>query len=53
VHGYHPKQQRLESEARVIAKMRDQDWISLVNRECRGKNKRLQKPDIGLPYTPF
>ena len=53
VHGYHPKQQRLESEARVIAKMRDQDWISLVNRECRGKNKRLQKPDIGIPYTPF
>jgi len=53
VHGYHPKQQRLESEARVIAKMKDQAWIRLVRQQCRGKNKTLQKPDIGVPYTPF
>jgi len=53
VHGYHPKQQRLESEARVIAKMKDQAWIRLVRQQCRGKNKTLQRPDIGVPYTPF
>ena len=53
VHGYHPKQQRLESEARVIAKMEDQAWIRLVRQQCRGKNKTLQRPDIGVPYTPF
>ena len=53
VHNYHPKQQRLESEARVIAKMNDQDWISLVKDQCRGKGKKPFTPDLGLPYKPF
>lgn len=53
VHNYHPKQQRLESEARIVAKMNDQDWISLVREQCRGKSKKRFTPDIGLPYKPF
>lgn len=43
VHNYHPKQQRLESEARVMAKVNDKNWIRLVKQQCRGKNKK--------PYT--
>jgi len=53
VHNYHPKQQRLESEARIIAKMNDQDWIKLVKDQCRGKNKKRFTPDLGMPYKPF
>ena len=43
VHNYHPKQQRLESEARIMAKVNDKNWMRLVKQECRGKNKK--------PYT--
>lgn len=53
VHNYHPKQQRLESEARIIAKMKDHNWISLVKEQCRGKTKQFSTPDIGVPYKPF
>ena len=40
VHNYHPKQQRLESEARIMAKVNDKNWIRLVKQECRGKHKK-------------
>lgn len=40
VHNYHPKQQRLESEARIIAKLTDKKWIRLVKQECQGKSKK-------------
>ena len=40
VHNYHPKQQRLESEARIMAKVNDQNWIRLIKQECRGKHKK-------------
>ena len=39
VHNYHPKQQQLESEARVMAKIDDAQWIQLVESECKGKEK--------------
>ena len=40
VHNYHPKQQYLESEARIIAKVNDKNWMRLVKQECRGKHKK-------------
>ena len=53
VHNYHPKQQRLESEARVMAKIDDAQWIQLVKHECKGKEKRPYKPDLGFTYSTF
>ena len=53
VHSYHPKQQRLESEARVMAKIDDAQWIQLVKNECKGKEKRPFKPDLGFTYSIF
>ena len=53
VHSYHPKQQRLESEARVMAKIDDAQWIQLVKHECKGKEKRPYKPDLGFTYSTF
>ena len=48
VHNYHPKQQRLESEARIMAKVNDKNWIRLVKQECRGKHKkRYTNPIMG------
>ena len=40
VHNYHPKQQYLESEARIMAKVNDKSWMRLVKQECRGKHKK-------------
>ena len=40
VDNYHPKQQRLESEARIMAKVNVKNWIRLVKQECRGKHKK-------------
>ena len=53
VHSYHPKQRRLESEARVMAKINDARWIQLVKDECKGKEKRPYKPDLGFTYSTF
>ena len=53
VHSYHPKQQRLESEARVMAKIDDAQWIQLVKNECKGKEKKPYKPDLGFTYSIF
>ena len=53
VHNYHPKQRRLESEARVMAKIDDAQWIQLVKHECKGKEKRPYKPDLGFTYSTF
>lgn len=53
VHNYHPKKQRLESEARIIAKMNDQEWINLVKQQCRAKGRQPFIPDLGMPYKPF
>ena len=53
VHSYHPKQRRLESEARVMAKIADAQWIQLVESECKGKEKRPYKPDLGFTYSTF
>ena len=53
VHNYHPKKQHLESEARIIAKMKDREWISLVKQQCRGKGKKPFTPDLGMPYKSF
>jgi hypothetical protein len=53
VHSYHPKQRRLESEAKVIAKINDAQWIQLVKDECKGKEKRPYKPDLGFTYSIF
>ena len=41
VHNYHPKQRRLESEARVMAKINDVQWIQLVKDECKGLRNTL------------
>lgn len=50
VHNYHPKQQHLESEARVIAKMNDQIRIgsawSKTNVVARVKSPSLQILDF-------
>ena len=53
VHSYHPKQRRLESEAKVMAKINDARWIQLVKDECKGKEKRPYKPDLGFTYSTF
>ena len=53
VHSYHPKQRRLESEARVMAKIDDAQWIQLVKNECKGKEKRPYKPNLGFTYSTF
>ena len=53
VHSYHPKQRRLESEARVMAKIDDAQWIQLVESECKGKEKRPYKPDLDFTYSTF
>ena len=53
VHNYHPKQQQLESEVRVMAKIDDAQWIQLVKNECKGKEKRPYKPDLGFTYSTF
>jgi len=53
LHSYHPKQKQLESEARIMAKIGDKQWIGLVREQCRGKEKSLYKPNLGVPYKPF
>ena len=53
VHNYHPKQRRLESEARVMAKIDYAKWIQLVKNECKGKEKKPYKPDLGFTYSTF
>jgi hypothetical protein len=52
-HSYHPKQRRLETEARVITKIDDAQWIQLVKNERKGKEKRPYKPDLGFTYSTF
>ena len=46
VHNYHPKQQRLESEARIMAKVNDKNWIRVVKQECRQKHKKTYTNSI-------
>ena len=57
VDNYHPKQQRLESEARIMAKVNVKNWIRLVKQECRGKHKKRYTNLIlglatGIPPMP-
>jgi hypothetical protein len=37
----------------VMAKIDDAQWIQLVKNECKGKEKRPYKPDLGFTYSTF
>ncbi len=36
-----------------MAKIDDAQWIQLVESECKGKEKRPYKPDLGFTHSTF